>query len=190
MRLARNQLLVGGVHLLGGIGVALLVGGAWSQVILPLQKRSVELPRLKHALEAASQRCAELIQKNQQQTTLITAAAKTVQQEEARGMLNQTELAALVAAKCAAANIQLQSIGPAQDSGLEKGESAVQVRGVGTFPNLHTAVASLEAESAYFQVRAVTIEGTSPTLEGPCQLMWIVACTSPSASASVEGGPG
>lgn len=190
MKLPPRPVLLNGIHAAGGICVLLLCAGAWWGVVVPLQQRSVELPKLRKSLDRASERCAELIRYNQELGARIVSGSRAVRAEEARGLLGETELASIIAGKCAEANISLQAIEPAAaapDSDVAQRE--MLVRGRGRFPQFHRVLAALEGESPYLQVLRVSVEGPAPPLETECKLTWVVRCQAPTAGPAMSGGP-
>lgn len=188
MTLPRRVVLMNGIHAIGCVCVLALAAGTWWGVIEPLQQRSVELPKLRKSLDRASERCAELIRYNQELSARLVTGSRAVRAEEARGLLGETELASIIAGKCADAKVALHAIEPAVPTDKsDVAQREMLVRGRGRFPAFHQVLAALESESAYLQVLSVSIEGPTPPLETDCKLTWVVRCQAPTASTLLTG---
>ena len=174
----RPTLVLYAVHGLGALGALALVCAFFVTVVLPLQQRSIESPRLRKALDETGRRCSELIRANQDASAALLGATRVVEQEEQRGNLTDAQLMALIAEKVSAAHISLQAIEPIPvPSSAARPYREVRVKGRGRFPSLHRAIALLEAESPYLHVLELSVVGPA-SHEGvdaaDCELGWLL----------------
>lgn len=172
----------GGVVLLSALAAALAV-----TALAPWQQRAADRPRLKRALEETSERCAHLIQVNQDHAATLHAAVHAAEREERRCNITDSQLMALVNAHCGAGGVSLESIEP-QPAVRGAAWRDVQIRGQGRFTALHRVLAALEAESPYLQITSLRIEGplnlTGDTMT--CGLMWTLRWVPPAAPAAAK----